>query len=130
MWTIFIRSLHTENDHPRVLTYINIRLIRLYFSFRKDICNHRDINLVYFFNCSIICFLINVYSDDQQSTLKYLKNTEVNLNNIIIIIGDFNIRDTDWDSLYLYHLIYIDVLSKITDSFNIELLSPVIQVLT
>ena len=127
MWTIFIRSLHTENDHPRVLTYINIRLIRLYFSFRKDICNHRDINLVYFFNCSIICFLINVYSDDQQSTLK---NTEVNLNNIIIIIGDFNIRDTDWDSLYLYHLIYIDVLSKITDSFNIELLSPVIQVLT
>ena len=52
------------------------------------------------------------------------------MNNIIIIIGDFNIRDTDWDSLYLYHLIYIDILSKITDSFNIELLSPVIQVLT
>ena len=48
----------------------------------------------------------------------------------MIIIGDFNIRDTDWDSLYLYHLIYIDMLSKITDNFNIELLSPVIQVLT
>ena len=42
-----------------------------------------------------MCFLINVYSDNQQSTLKYLKNTEVNLNNIIIMTEDFNIRNTD-----------------------------------
>jgi len=40
-----------------------------------------------------MCFLINVYSDDHQSALKYLKNTEINLNNVLIITGDFNIRD-------------------------------------
>ena len=33
-------------------------------------------------------FFLNVYSDDQQNTLKYLKSTEVNLNNILIMIGD------------------------------------------
>jgi len=73
-----------------------------------------------------MCFLINVYSDNQQSTLKYLKNTEVNLNNIIIMTEDFNIRNTDWNPLYLHHLIYIDMLREITNSFNLELLSPVV----
>ena len=38
-------------------------------------------------------FLINVYSDSSQLALKYLKDTKVNINNILIITGDFNIRD-------------------------------------
>ena len=42
-----------------------------------------------------MCFLINIYSDDQQSALKYLKDTEGNLNNISIITEDFNIRDNN-----------------------------------
>ena len=42
-----------------------------------------------------MCFIINIYTDDQQSALKYLKNIEVNLNNILIMIGDFNIRNNN-----------------------------------
>jgi len=48
---------------------------------------------MYFFNHSSIYFLINIYSDLSQSTLKYLKDTEVDMNNILILTGDFNIRD-------------------------------------
>jgi len=88
---MFIRSSHTKNNYLRVLTYINIRLIRLHFLFRRNIFNHRNSNLVSFFNCGIMCFLINVYSDDQQSALKYLKDTEVDLNNVLIMTRDFNI---------------------------------------
>jgi len=40
-------------------------------------------------------FLLNIYSNSQQSTLKHLKDTEVNLNNVIIMIDDFNICDSD-----------------------------------
>ena len=40
--------------------------------------------------------MINVYSNMSQYTLKYLKNTEVNINNVLIITGDFNIRDSLW----------------------------------
>ena len=58
-----------------------------------------------------MCFIINVYSDNQQSTLKYLKNIEVNLNNILIITRDFNIRDNDWDFLYLYYSTHADILN-------------------
>ena len=54
--------------------------------------NYKDINILSFF---VICFIIDIYSDNQQTTLKYLKNTEVNLNNILIMTGDFDIRDNN-----------------------------------
>jgi len=99
---MFTRSLIDNNNYPRVIIYINIRLIKLYFSLRKDILNYHDINLISSFNCSTLCFIINIYLDDQQIALKYLKNTKVNLNNILIITKDFNIRDNDWNLPYPY----------------------------
>jgi len=39
--------------------------------------------------------MINVYSDEHQTTLKYLKDTEANLSNVLIIAEDFNIRDKE-----------------------------------
>ena len=52
-----------------------------------------DISCFSFFNNGSIYFLINVYSDSSQTALKYLKNIEANINNILIMVGDFNIRD-------------------------------------
>ena len=92
------------------------------FLLRKDILNHHDINLIFFFNHSIICFILNIHSDDHQNILKYLKNTEINLKNILIIIGDFNIRNNDWDPSYPYHSLYTDMLWEFADSFGLELL--------
>ena len=57
--------------------------------------NHQDINLISFFNHGIICFILNVYLYNQQNTLKYLKNTEANLNNVVIITRNFNIVNND-----------------------------------
>lgn len=37
--------------------------------------------------------MMNIYSDLSQMALKYLKNTEVNLQNILVMAGDFNIWD-------------------------------------
>ena len=73
--------------------YINIYLSFLRFSLRNNILKHKDISYIYFFNYGSIYFLINIYSNLSQSTLKYLKNTEVDMNNILILTGDFNIRD-------------------------------------
>jgi len=44
--------------------YINIRLISLRFPLRKDILNHHNINLISFFNHDIVCFILNIYSND------------------------------------------------------------------
>ena len=75
--------------------------------------NYRDINLIYFFDNSIICFIINIYSDKQHTALKYLKDIEINLNNILIIIEDFNIRNNNWDITYPYHSVQTDNLVRI-----------------
>ena len=48
--------------------------------------------------------MINIYSDLFQSALKYLKDTEVDISTVIIMTGDFNIRDSIWDSNFPFHL--------------------------
>ena len=117
-WTLFIRNSETENDHPRVTTYVNKKLSKLQFSLWRDIYNHWDISLISFLNHGILYYLLNVYSDNQQNALKYLKDTEANLNNVIIITGNFNIRNSDWDPVYSYHSLHTDTLCEISDSLD------------
>ena len=66
-----------------------------------------------------------MYSDKQQNALKYLKNTEVNLNNILVITEDFNIRNNDWNLLYPYHLVHMNTLQEVVDNFGLEMLTPI-----
>ena len=49
-WLIFARESNSVNDSPRVIIYINIRLLSLWFSLCKNIINHKDILLISFFN--------------------------------------------------------------------------------
>ena len=93
-WLTFIRSNTNKSNYLRVVIYINIRLSFLYFSICKDVIDHRDILLALFFNNGDIFWIINVYSDFSYSALKYLKNTEVNIRNLLIIMGDFNIQNS------------------------------------
>ena len=68
--------------------------------------------------------MINVYSDNNHSVLKYLKNTEANIYNILIMAGDFNIRNSDWNPSYPFYSSHSDSLVKIADSFDLALFSP------
>ena len=129
-WLTFVRDPVSMNDHPRVAIFINTRLSPLCFSLWKDIINHRDILLSFFFNNSVIFWIINVYSDSSHSAIKYLKDTEVNLNNLLIITGDFNICDSLWDPSYNFHSSISDDFFMITNSFDLNLSVPINQVLT
>ena len=122
-WITFSRSPSKSNDFPRVITYINIRLSSLRFLLRKDIFNHQDINLISFSNNNICYYILNVYSDSSHLALKYLKDTKVNINNILIMTGDFNIRDSLWDPSFHFHSSISDDLIMIADSFDLALSS-------
>ena len=74
--------------------------------------------------------MLNVYSDDHQITLKYLKDTEVDLQKILIIASDFNIRNSIWNSSYLFHSSHSDSLLKIADSLDLKLSNPIQQIST
>ena len=62
--------------------------------------------------------------------LKYLKNTKVVINNILIMMGDFNICDKFWDPNYLFHSTYSNLLIDIVDSMHLGLLFLLNHVLT
>ena len=92
-WIMFTRLLSNQSDYPRVATFINICISCLYFSLQNNILNYRNIFCISFLNQGSTFFMINIYFDSSQSALKYLKDTEVNIHNVIIMTGDFNIRD-------------------------------------
>ena len=93
-WTTFSRNPTYADDFFRVIMYINIHLSSLCFTLCKDIYNHRDISLILFFNNNSVFYLMNIYSDLSQVVLKYLKDSEVNIQNMLVITSDFNIRDS------------------------------------
>jgi len=67
---------------------------------------------------------MNIYSDASHLALKYLKNTETSINNLLIMTDGFNIRDSLWDSSFPYHSSVSNDLIIIADLFNLELLIP------
>ena len=119
-----------KGQTPRVIVYINICLSSLCFLLRKDIINHRDIILISFFNNNICYYIMNVYSDSSHSALKCPKDTKVNIDNILLMTSDFNIRDSLWDSSFPFHSSISDDLIIIADSFNLALSTPINPCLT
>ena len=72
-WIMFGRTPANSNDLPRVISYVNIHLSPFQFLLCKDIINHKDINLISFFNDNTYFFILNVYSNSSHTALKYLK---------------------------------------------------------
>ena len=123
-WLLFARNTDNRSDFPRVITFINICLFSLRFSLYSDIFNHRNVLLISFFNNSVCYYMLNIYSNSSHMTLKYLKNIEVNIDNVLIMTRDFNIRDSLWDSSFPHHSSISNDLMIIADSFNLTLLTP------
>ena len=123
-WTAFARSSPSTDDFPRVITYINICFSSLNFLLHKDIFDHRDVCLISFFNNCVCYYILNVYSDSSHLALKYLKDTEVNINHVLLMTGDFNIRDSLWDPSFPFHASISDDLLMIAESFDLALSSP------
>ena len=123
-WTMFSKNFSLADNFSRVISYINIHLSFMCFFFWNNVLNHKDILYIYFFNHNSTFFFINIYSDSSLLALNYLKDTEVNINNVLVMTGNFNIRDCLWDSSYPLHFSYKDTLFKIADSFHVELSKP------
>ena len=77
-----------------------------------------------FTNNHVQYFIMNIYSDLSHTTLKYLKDIEVNIDNVLIMTGDFNIRDSLWDPSFPHHSAISDDLLIIADSYNLALSMP------
>jgi len=129
-WLTFTKKSKSMNDFLRIAIYINIKLSSFHFSLYRDIINFEDILLVSFFNNNDVFWLMNIYSDLLYSALKYLKDTEVNICNLLIMTSDFNICNNLWGSSYSYHSSISNNLLIIVDSFNLNLSFSTNHILT
>ena len=120
-WMTYARIPTNDKDFPRVLVYVNIHLSALHFLLQKDIFNHRDVSLISFSINNICFYILNVYSNLSHTALKYLKNAEANINNVVLMTDDFNIRDSLWDLSFPFHSSISDDLIILADSFNLAL---------
>ena len=93
-WLLFAINPMNKATSPRVMAYINICLSSLHFTLQSDIINHTDILLISFTSNRSQYFILNIYSDSSHSALKYLKDIEVNIDNVLVMTGNFNIRDS------------------------------------
>ena len=67
---------------------------------------------------------MNIYFDSFHLALKYLKDTKVNIQNFLVMTGDFNIHDNLWDSLFSHHSSISNNLFITADFFNLSLSLP------
>ena len=123
-WIAFARYSSSNNDFPRVISYVNICLSSLCFLLHIDLFYHHDISIISFINNDTCHYILNIYSDSSHSALKYLKDTEVNISNVLVMTGNFNIRDSLWDPSFSFYSSISDNLFMIADSFDLELSSP------
>ena len=123
-WITFARYSSNNNDFLRVISYVNIRLNSLHFLLCKDIFDHRDISIISFTNNNTCHYILNIYSNLSHSALKYLKDTKVDISYVLLMTGDFNIRDSLWNPSFPFHSSISDDLIMIADLFDLVLLSP------
>jgi len=62
--------------------------------------------------------------------LKYLKDTEANIHNVLIMADNFNIRDSNWNSIFPFHSVHSNLLTDIVESMDLCLSKSTNQVPT
>ena len=129
-WTQVVRSPQDSEQTPRVMCFIHSRLSRLCFALRRDIVDHKDIQLLSFFNRDRCQFLMNVYSDDLYTAVDFLSRKALNIPNLLYMGGDFNIRDTKWDPSVSSHPAAGQSLRDLADSYSLMCSLSVLSVPT
>jgi len=124
-WTLFIRQDPAQESYVRVVIYVNKKLLKMRFTLKLDIINHWDVNVLAFHSGQYINYIINIYSDNNQSTLHALNQNIVNLNDTVVMTDDFNIRDNDWDPNYPYHSAHTEDFFTLAESLGLDLSPPI-----
>ena len=112
------------------MAFIHSRLSRLRFSLRRDVVDHHDILLLFFFNREECHFLMNVYSDDCHSAVKFMLDQIIDIPNLLYMDRDFNIRDAEWDPSVSSHSAAGQALVDLADSLGLVRSLPELPVPT
>ena len=112
------------------MCFIYFKLFKLRFALKRDIVDHRNIQLLSFFNRGRWQFLMNVYSYDLHTAVNFLTTEALNIPNLLYMGRDFNIRDVEWDSSISLHPAAGQFLRDLADSYSLVCFFPALSVPT
>ena len=90
--------------------------------------NHRNILLLSFFNRGECHFLMNIYSDDRHSAVKFILDQIIDIHNLLCMGKDFNIRDAERDPSVSLHPAAGQALVDLADSLGLVCSLPELSV--
>jgi len=103
----------------------NNRLTRLRPSLRRDLIDHRNILILSLFSEGRTINIMNVYSDDQHTTINLLAERAPTLPACVLMTGDFNCHSREWDPLVPHHQTTAILLLDTAARLGLELTLPV-----
>jgi hypothetical protein len=124
-WTpMFPKGFDAAEDRPRVIAYVNraIRVVKP--KLRSDIVNHCDVMIVTVRGHLGPVHLMNVYSDDGGSAIRYLEDHLDEFPALGYMGGDFNCPSSHWDPTCLQAHPLANTLEECATVLNMERVAP------
>jgi hypothetical protein len=121
---MFPKGFDAAEDRPRVIAYVNrtIRVVKP--KLRSDIVNHRDVMIVTVRGHLGPLHLMNVYSDDGGSAIRYLEDHLDEFPALGYMGGDFNCPSSHWDPTCLRAHPLANTLEECATVLNMERVAP------
>ena len=88
---------------PRVIAYVSTRLNSWRPAIRRDLVDHRDLLLLSLFLEGSITYLLNVYSDEEHTAIRFLADKQDDIPQLDYMGGDFNCHSNVWDGNVPHH---------------------------
>ena len=95
---MYPKGFDATEDRPRVLAYVNRAISVVKPKLRSDIVNNRDVMLITVRGHLGPLHLMNVYSDENGSAIRYLEEHRDEFPILGYMGGDFNCPSSHWDS--------------------------------
>jgi hypothetical protein len=120
----WLYMVHPHKLHPRMMTYVHLRLQVMRPTLRRDLIDLRDIQVLSLHTKDgNTLLLLNVYSDDELGAIKLLDCLVDSLPLMTFMGGDFNCRSHIWDALFPHDSYYANLLVEVASCLGLSLAS-------
>jgi hypothetical protein len=122
--SLYPKGFDPAEDRPRVLAYINRAIRSIKPKLCSDIVNYRDVMIVTVRGHLGPLHLMNMYSDENGSAIRYIEDNLEMFPDLGYMGGDFNFPSSHWDATVLRENPMATRLMECATSLNMERVAP------
>jgi hypothetical protein len=118
--SLYLKGFDLAEDRPHVLAYINCAIRSIKPKLCSNIVNHRDVMIATVRGHLGPLHLMNTYSDENGSAIRYIEDNLEVFPDLGYMGGDFNCPSSHWDATVLCEHPMAARLMECTTSLNME----------